>query len=53
MKFVHHIGEVDGYTRTFGRDGDVAILVDGEVLEAPASDIVEFGAILDAPLVDC
>jgi hypothetical protein len=53
MELVHHVGQVHWHTGTLGCDGNVAILVDGEVLEAPASDIVELGAILDAPLVDC
>ena len=53
MEFVHHVCQVHGHTTALGRDGNVAILVDGEVLEAPASDVVEFGAILDAPLIDC
>jgi hypothetical protein len=36
-----------------GGNSYVTVLVNGEVLEAPASDIVKFGAILYAPLVDC
>ena len=53
VQLVHHIGQIDRHATALGRNGDVTALVDREVLEAPASDVVEFGAILDAPLVDC
>ena len=53
VQLVHDIGQIHCDTTALGRHSDMTILVDGEVLEAPASDVVEFGAILDAPFVDC
>ena len=53
VQLVHDICQVHRHAVALGGDSDMTVLVDREVLEAPASDVVEFGAILDAPLVDC
>ena len=53
VQLVFYFGQVHRDTTALGCDRSVTVLVDGEVLEAPASDVVEFGAILDAPFVDC
>ena len=50
-QLVHHVHQVDRHATLLGSDGNVTQFVDAEVFLTPALDVVEFGAVLNAPFV--
>ena len=48
-QFVHHLAQVDLDAVLLGGDHDVPLLVDTEIRDAPAVDVVEVGRILNMP----
>ena len=49
-KLVNNLLEVNLYTILLGRDINMPLFVDAEVIDSPAFDVVEFFGVLNTPL---